>query len=173
MIDRTTPECDLKLPEHLRNKLKVTLGPVVSGKLPEKYQQASCIISVGDVVTDILVEQGIIPDVSIVDQKTRRGDYEPKKRPHEKTIYITNPAGTIKKKVWKTIQRAIDIDEPVLIQVDGEEDLLSLVCIALCKKGCLVIYGIPEEGMVINEVDQEIKDKTWEIINNMIKIRGG
>ena len=173
MIKLKIPDSDLRLKEENRQKLKETLGPVVSGALPSEYTDRNCIIAVGDVVTDILLDQGITPDVSIVDDRTRRGDYDIRERPQEKTLNIKNPAGIITKEAWKTVQQALDNEEPVLIQVDGEEDLLSLVSIALSPEGCLVIYGIPDEGMVINDVNRGIKEKTWEVINNMIKIKGG
>ncbi|MFW6375717.1 MAG: GTP-dependent dephospho-CoA kinase family protein [Thermoplasmatota archaeon] len=167
------PDHDLKLPEDNREELKQTLGPVVSGELPEKYINRTPIIAVGDVVSDILIEQGVTPDVCIYDGITRRGDYESKQDRPEKTLNIKNPAGMIKQGAWEVIQEAINIKEPVSIEVDGEEDLLSLVSIALCPEGGIVIYGIPSKGMVINEVDSEIKPKALEVINKMIKVDEG
>ena len=167
------PDHDLRLPEDNREELKQTLGPVISGELPEKYIDSIPIIAVGDVVTDILIEQGITPDVCIYDGITRRGNYEKEQDRPEKTLNIKNPAGMIKQESWKVIQEAINIKEPVSIEVDGEEDLLSLVSIALCPEGGIVIYGIPSKGMVINEVDSEIRRKTLEVINKMIKVDEG
>lgn len=167
------PDHDLRLPEDNREELKQTLGPVVSGELPEKYTGKTPIIAVGDVVTDILIEQGITPDVCIYDGITRRGNYDKEQERPEKTLNIKNPAGMIKQGSWKVIQEAITIKEPVSIKVDGEEDLLSLVSIALCPEGGIVIYGIPSKGMVVNEVDSEIRRKTLEIINKMIKVDEG
>ncbi len=167
------PDHDLALPEDSRDELKQTLGPVVSGELPEKYIDKKPIIAVGDVVTDILIDQEITPDVCIYDGITRRGNYQKKQNRPEKTLNIKNPAGIIKQDSWKVIQEAITDEEPVSIEVDGEEDLLSLVSIALCPEGGIVIYGIPSKGMVINEVDSEIKRKTWQVINNMTKVDEG
>ena len=167
------PDHDLKLPEDSREDLKETLGPVVSGELPEEYHDKKPIIAVGDVVTDILIEQGITPDICIYDGITRRGDYQQKEDRPEKTINIKNPAGMITRESWRVIQEAIDDEDPVSIEVDGEEDLLSLVSIALCPEGGIVIYGIPSKGMVINQVDSEIKRKTWQVINNMTKVDEG
>ncbi|MFP4050496.1 MAG: GTP-dependent dephospho-CoA kinase family protein [Thermoplasmata archaeon] len=167
------PDNDLTLPEDNRDELKQTLGPIVSGELPEEYTDKKPIIAVGDVVTDILIKQGITPDVCIYDGITRRGNYDKKQKRPEKTLNIKNPAGMITKESWKVIQEAINIKEPVSIEVDGEEDLLSLVSIALCPEGGIVIYGIPSKGMVINEVDSEIKRKALEVINKMIKVDEG
>ncbi|MFW6304733.1 MAG: GTP-dependent dephospho-CoA kinase family protein [Candidatus Saliniplasma sp.] len=164
------PDVDLKLPENLRTSLKKTVGELVSGKLPKRYTDNDCIITVGDVVTEIIYGQGIIPDLAVIDGKTKRGDYEVKYLLDEKTINIKNPAEIIKSEAWQSIQNGLDCDEPVIIKVDGEEDLLSLVAIALAEKDCLVIYGIPDEGMVINIIDDDIKVKSWEVINNMVKV---
>ncbi len=165
------PKADLKLPEELRTPLKETFGELVDGPLPEKYCRYGCIITVGDVVTDILIGQGITPDLALVDGKTRRGDYESKIPSLEKTINIKNPAGVITRDAWEAIIDGLDQEDPVKIIVDGEEDLLSLVVIALADKDCLVIYGIPGEGMVVNIVDDGIKTKSWEVINNMVKVK--
>lgn len=168
--DHDIPKATFKLPKELRKELKEKLGPVVDGELPEKYRERN-IIAVGDVVTDKIIESGVTPILSIVDGKTRRGEYEKDHRPQKKIIYIKNPAEMITKGSWRAIERGITVEEPVLIKVIGEEDLLSLVAILCSLEGYLVIYGIPEEGMVINEIDEELKEKTREVINKMHKIK--
>ncbi len=167
------PDTDLKLREKDRGELKRTLGPVVEGELPEKYIEKEPIITVGDVVTDTLLEQGIRPDLGIVDGKTQRDDYEFREWNEKETIRIENPPSLIKKEAWNTIEKAIEKEEKVILFVDGEEDMLSLVAIALCPLGGIVIYGIPGEGMVINEVSEDLKEEAWEIINKMIKVDNG
>ena len=173
MIERDIPDTDLKLKDKSRKKLKKTLGPVVKGGLPERYIDKGPLIAVGDFVTDVLLEQDIRPDVAIVDGKTRRGSFKKRDWTEEKTINIRNPPEVIKQESWDVIRDAISTEKPVFIEVNGEEDLLSLVAIALCPLGGLVIYGVPSKGMVINEISEEIKDKTWEVINNMIEVNEG
>lgn len=172
MIDRDVPKTDLRLKEESREELKKTLGPIVKGELPGRYVDKKPLIAVGDVVTETLLEQDIRPDVAIVDGKTRRGEFK-RDWTEEKTINIRNPPEVIKQESWNAIQDGISSEKPTFIEVDGEEDLLSLVAIALCPLGGLVIYGVPSEGMVINEVSEEIKDKTWEVINDMIEANEG
>ncbi len=167
------PDTDLRLKEEDREELKQTLGPVVEGELPEVYREKRPIITVGDVVTDILLQQGIQPDVGIVDGKTQRDDYEFREWSEEKTIELKNPPSQIRNKAWETIKDAIEREDKVVVLVDGEEDMLSLVAIALCPLDGIVIYGIPGEGMVINLVSEDLKDKTWEIINKMIEVDNG
>ncbi len=167
------PDKDLELKSEDREELKRTLGPVVKGNLPEKYKERQPIITVGDVVTDTLLNQGIEPDVGIVDGRTRRGEFEGGDWKKKRTVRLENPPSFIKKEAWPTLKRAISREEKVIIEVDGEEDMLSLVSIALCPIDGIVIYGIPSEGMVINEISKDIKEETWEIINNMIEVDDG
>ncbi|MGM0510834.1 MAG: GTP-dependent dephospho-CoA kinase family protein [Thermoplasmatota archaeon] len=164
---------DLVLPEDQRVVLKETLGELVEGDLPSSYIGKRPIIAVGDVVTDRLLEQGVTPDVSIVDGKTRRGPYESEKPDIEKRINIKNPAGMITVESWKAVEKALVSDKPVLIEVTGEEDMLSLVAISLCPEGGIVIYGYPEKGMVINEVDDPMKKRTLEALNKMKELDDG
>ncbi len=173
MIEREIPDTDLRLGEGTRKELKRTLGPVVQGELPERYIDKRPLIAVGDVVTHTLLEQDIQPDVAVVDGKTRRGIFEKRDWDEEKTINIRNPPETIKQESWDAIQDAISSEKTSFIKVDGEEDLLSLVAIALCPLEGVVIYGVPSEGMVINEVSEDVKEKTWEVINNMIELNEG
>ncbi len=167
------PDADLRLEEKDRGALKQTLGPVVEGELPERYIDKRPIISVGDVVTDTLIEQGIRPDLGIVDGKTQRDDYDFRDWDEEEKMVIENPPSLIKKEAWKIIGEAIERDKKELVFVEGEEDMLSLVAIALCPIGGIVIYGIPGEGMVINVVSKDLKEKAWEIINKMIEVDEG
>jgi len=164
---------DLVLPEDQRVILKETLGELVEGDLPSSYIEKRPIIAVGDVVTDRLLEQGVMPDVSIIDGKTRRGPYDPGEPDIEKKINIKNPAGMITVESWKAVEKALESDKPVLIEVTGEEDMLSLVAISLCPEGGLVIYGYPDKGMVINEVDGPKKERTLEALNKMKKLDDG
>ncbi len=174
MLDKKIPDSDLRLKKEQRIRLKDTLGEVVQGELPLKYLDKKPIIAVGDVVTDTLLEQGLKPDVAVIDGKTRRGPFEYDNLVEFPTeLDIKNPPEIIVRKAWCAFQSAIEKDEPVLIRVEGEEDLLSLVAIVLCPLDGIVIYGVPSEGMVINEVSKDLKEKSWEVINNMIEVNKG
>ncbi|MFO7992311.1 MAG: GTP-dependent dephospho-CoA kinase family protein [Thermoplasmata archaeon] len=165
------PDTDLRLPVKERFILRDILGEIIKGELPERFMNYSPIITVGDFVTNTLFQQGIIPDVSIIDGKTRRGSYSIEEIPDVEIVELKNPAGHITESSWEKIHAAIAADEKVLIDVDGEEDMLSLVCIILCPKNGIVIYGIPSEGMVVNVVNYKIKKKSWQVINNMKKVK--
>ncbi len=170
------PESDLKLKREQRSQLKKALGNVVKGGLPERYKVKEPIITVGDYVTHTLLEQHIIPDLGIVDNKTRRGPYEEKAwdgKEFDKKIDLKNAPERINEESWKIIKRSIEDEEKILIEVHGEEDLLSLPAIIICPLGGIVIYGVPDKGMVINKVTEDLKEKAWEVINNMIEVNEG
>lgn len=164
------PDTDLKLPQDMRGILRDNLDDIISGDLPQRYLDNKPIITVGDVVTDILVKQGIIPDVAIVDGKTQRGIYKTVSELRIQRVEIENPTGMITKDAWKAIEKAISDPEPVLIHVDGEEDLLSIPSIILCPEGGTVIYGIPSKGMVVNVVDDVKKEICLTVIDKMIEV---
>jgi len=170
------PDTDLRLKKEQRDRLKETYGEIIEGDLPERYCDKDPIVAVGDVVTDILLKQGVVPNVSTIDHKTRRGGYKSgtsKKDAFDIEFDIKNPPEMISRPAWIVMEKALKKEKTVLIEVEGEEDLLSLVAIILCPSGGLVIYGVPSEGMVINEVSEEFKEKAWEVINNMIKVNEG
>ncbi len=163
---------DIRLPKELRSMLKDTLGPVVSGVLPEEYLEHRPLITVGDFVTNVLCEQGILPDLSVVDGKTHRGEYMGK-LPDVERIYVKNPPEMITVEAWNAVELGISSEKPHVIVVDGEEDLLSLVAIIHCPVGGIVLYGIPSEGMVINIVDEHKQQRSWQVINRMEKVNQG
>ena len=53
---------------------------------------------------------------------------------------------------------------PSWIVVDGEEDLLTLPAILFAPPNSLVLYGHWQHGIIAVEVDEEMKEKIWKII---------
>jgi uncharacterized protein (UPF0218 family) len=51
--------------------------------------------------------------------------------------------------------------------VEGEEDLLTLVAMAVAPLGSFVIYGQPGEGLVVVEVDDAAKNRAWCFLEGM------
>jgi hypothetical protein len=54
--------------------------------------------------------------------------------------------------------------------IDGEEDLLALVAVLYAPEKSLVVYGQPNEGMVVVEVTKEKKTETCKFLEAM-KVR--
>ena len=52
-------------------------------------------------------------------------------------------------------------------QVDGEEDLASLVAIYLAPSDVTVIYGLPDKGVLVVKSDTEYKKMVKKILDKM------
>jgi len=164
----------LKLTDKAKIKLKEPLGLLLKGSPEEnalkikqliKNEKPQKIITVGDVVTDSLINVGITPDLYIIDNKTMRGNYTHTVKLN-KNIKIKNKKGSINTKVWDTIKHALEEKIPGIL-VDGEEDLLGIPCVLLSPIGSFVIYGQPNEGMVIIKVNPKSIQLMQEIIDEM------
>jgi len=163
---------DLVLPEAMRAELARPLGRLVrGGEVVAAVKGADPLVTVGDYTTADLVERGVLPQIAVVDFKTKRIE-EP--RWHTKlkgvgdwVIVLENPAGMIRKEVWPVISEAFKSRERVRLEVRGEEDLLALACIALAPEGAVVAYGQPGEGAVVVRVDRAARARVHDILRRM------
>ncbi|MEN4006756.1 MAG: GTP-dependent dephospho-CoA kinase family protein [Methanobacteriaceae archaeon] len=122
------------------------------------------IISVGDETTNNLLNAGIIPEISIIDNIIER---KPSKHSIEYsavTLNAVNPPGAITDELWVTIQKSFARKSNVLIVVNGEEDLAIIPCVLMAPEGSLILYGQPGEGIVLVEVDK-VREKAKEMLN--------
>jgi uncharacterized protein (UPF0218 family)/phosphopantetheine adenylyltransferase len=124
------------------------------------------VISVGDVTTSTLLDEGYTPNVMIIDGITKRGVYETKFTA-ETEYLIYNPAAVIYPEAWSAIDTAIHHQQPTLISVDGEEDLLGFPAVLLAPEGSVVLYGQPDEGVVWIPVNKENKSLARELLEKM------
>jgi len=153
----------LTLPDSLRDAFKDPMGPVTTD--PDTLLAAAAetrgtygtpdapIVAVGDVVTYHLREAGRVPDVALVDGKTEREAVrtevaEALNAAEEHRISVENPAATLSEELLEALVAALVDPDPVVIEVDGEEDLAALPAIVATPVGGTVVYGQPGEGMV-------------------------
>ena len=164
----------LNLTENLRSELKAPLGRLVletdseQEVIIKKTYANSIIITVGDATTEKLLKMGLVPFLQIIDGQEKRVKREI--IPSESILTelsCTNPAGKISHDSISTIKKAFESKSPVRITVDGEEDLLVIPVCLHAPENCVVMYGQPNEGLVIVDVSQEIKDKVQKIVNLM------
>ena len=85
-----------------------------------------------------------------------------------RTIEVDNPPGTISLEMWKAIENNIGHDVSIKIVVNGEEDLATLAVISMVKLGAKVIYGMPDRGMVIVDVNQQEKKRANSFLKHML-----
>ncbi|WP_338729981.1 GTP-dependent dephospho-CoA kinase family protein [Haladaptatus sp. DJG-WS-42] len=161
----------LTLPDDLRSAFKDPLGPLFTDAEMLLDEAGTPLIAVGDIVTYHLTQAGVIPDVAVIDGKTKRtavdaaiteaiGGYE---RSHE----VTNPAATLSLDLLATLREAIDAPETTVIVVEGEEDLATLPALVAAPEGASVVYGQPDEGMVLVTVTPEVRHRMISLLSQM------
>lgn len=131
------------------------------------YLKSDLVISVGDATTDKLLELGIVPAIQIVDGRERRVERDFPLENYVKVIKCKNPAGTISIEAINAFKEALTSKKPVRIVVDGEEDLMGAVVLALAPDNSIMLYGQPLEGLVIVVINNETRDKLKEVINKI------
>jgi len=157
----------LKLPEKLREKLKKPFGKVYK-TLPDINGD---IVTVGDIVTKTVLENNIIPKLSIFDLKTQRNIPVEINHTFKKIIKVKNPPGCISDEAIESIKYLSTInDKDIALLVDGEEDLLALIVIKYFPIGTYVLYGQPNEGIVVLKIDNTLKQEIDKILEQFEKI---
>ena len=164
----------MKLPESLREQLKIPLGELLPENQADKenilkhIDENSYIITVGDRTTEKMIEFELIPSLQIIDSQEKRVKREPPKLAEKTTeIKIDNPAAEITPQSIDTIKEAFSMNPPVRIRVNGEEDLLVLPVCIYAPDNAIVMYGQPNEGLVIVKVTPEIRNKTQTLLDSM------
>jgi uncharacterized protein (UPF0218 family) len=167
------------LTDRLRAVLKLPLGVLVPNEERTRSNLESMItaplVLVGDVTASVMTRMGFVPDLILVDNHTKRGKEIPTLMVVPgRTIKVRNDPGLVGPEMMKAITESLryieigdDIEGPILIEVDGEEDLASLACIDLLPVGGTVVYGQPDAGLVIVNVDNNIKKKVKEMLREM------
>jgi uncharacterized protein (UPF0218 family) len=165
---------DLALPESMRDELKKPFGTVIkTSELSEYMQRAQpkTIITVGDMVSAVLHENGYDIKLAIIDEYTKRKKAEDLSARNisigEKIVKVKNPAARITRSLINEVINALKAKERTKIVVEGEEDLAALPCILYAEEGSLVVYGMPNEGMVMVKIDKKIKEKVRKIMRKM------
>ena len=159
------------MPDELRHELGAPIGKILTSieDISNEIVGSKFTVTVGDIVTLDLLEAGIIPDISIIDYKTKRMPMDQAKERFYKfsqpESFVNNPEGQITRDMWNAIKDGYDNPRNLRIVVDGEEDLAALACIALAPPGTTVIYGIPNRGASIHHVDADLK----QLVNKVLK----
>ncbi len=126
------------------------------------------LILVGDTVSRNAIESGIKPDVMIIDNLEMRGKAINFKHETEHVLHAVNPAGVIESGAWQVVEEAMRTGKSI-IEVDGEEDLLTLVAILAAPSRSFVVYGQPGEGIVLVRVTESKKKEIQAFIERMEK----
>ncbi|QLH74119.1 MAG: GTP-dependent dephospho-CoA kinase family protein [Methanomassiliicoccales archaeon] len=161
-----------KLPEKMRRVLSMPFGELMTeSEAMAAAKRCSKVVSVGDVVSLALVQNGILPHVAIYDNMTERVpmtafEHSAKNLPG-KNVKVRNPPGMITPEMVSAVSKAMYSAHPTRIRVDGEEDLAGLVCAAIAPDSTCLVYGLPGKGIAVVEVDEKVRDNAKRMIYEM------
>ncbi|ODS36891.1 MAG: hypothetical protein A7316_02305 [Candidatus Altiarchaeales archaeon WOR_SM1_86-2] len=163
----------LRLTSDLRRILKKPLGRVTNiSELVKSLENKGDIICVGDETSKLALDAGLRPKICVCDGKIRRKfvgipEIIRKYAGDGGEIRVGNPPSYLTGEAFDGVQKALESGKNTVIFVDGEEDLITLAAIKLASRGTTVLYGQPDEGLVVVEVDDEIKDAVNGILDDM------
>ena len=163
----------MKLPDSKRDSFKNPLGVLLPEEIADKehvleyLDDDSYLITVGDRTTEKLVNFGIIPSLQIIDGIEKREKRESVLSDVTNYFEVANPAAEITSPAIGIIKKAFSMLPPARIMVIGEEDLLVLPVCIHAPENAVVMYGQPNEGLVIVKVTGEIRNKAQKLLDLM------
>ncbi len=167
------------LPQNQRCYFKNPLGQIIKNrhdivKLINKLSQDDTIpkvITVGDVTTKVFVELSFIPDIAIIDEHVQREKVPILEIENVSVVETSNQAGYIMQNAWVEIINSLKSEgNKIIIKIIGEEDLLVLPIILEAPLDSKVLYGQPNEGLVVVSVTEEVKQNVCGLLRKMVKI---
>ncbi|MBU7044477.1 MAG: DUF359 domain-containing protein [Theionarchaea archaeon] len=154
----------MRMTKQAQQRMQERIGLLITGDIPLPYQilkgmlinEPVKIIAIGDVVTENLLKVGITPTMYIVDGKSRRESVDSSP---DCDITVRNPQSHITHELTEAIQKGYR-----RIYVEGEEDLAALPAILYADEHTLIIYGQPNEGIMVIRPTEENKQKVRETL---------
>lgn len=171
-------EVVVELPEALRAELKEPLGAVYTDPAALLADAREPVVAVGDVVTYHLLEAGYRPHVALVDGHTKREAVDrevgevidsriERTGGFDDVLEVENPAATLTDDLLAALTGALGRPGATVIAVDGEEDLATLPAVLAVPEGASVVYGQPDEGMVLAVADAASKRRVRDLLARM------
>ncbi|WP_428327229.1 GTP-dependent dephospho-CoA kinase family protein [Nitrosopumilus sp.] len=153
--------------------MKIPLGILLPESQANKenilkhIEQNSYIITVGDRTTEKMIDFDLTPSLQIVDGIEKREKRKPPKLVNATEITVDNPPAEITPQSIDIIKKAFSMKSPIRILVTGEEDLLVLPVCIHAPEDSVVMYGQPNEGLVIVKITSEIRNKVQSLLDLM------
>ncbi len=148
---------------------EVTKAAILARITKSKYP--TILVSIGDRSTERLNEFSVPHSLEIIDRiEERKSRTEiPFSASVEKILYAKNEAGTISSQALTSLASALaQIEEdpaiPIRLQIEGEEDLLTLPVLAFFPPETVILYGQPSQGLVIVHARGEPRKRAWDIL---------
>ncbi|HYK09072.1 MAG TPA: pantetheine-phosphate adenylyltransferase [Candidatus Eisenbacteria bacterium] len=174
----------LFLPDSLREILHKPFGMLFAKDIPKQFlKNPQRIVTVGDVTTKRIHDKGIQQKIAVVDffierKKTNQSLSQLGFMGNEKIVHLVNSAGQLVPRVWKKLLSVVSQKQSkksTIIIVEGEEDLFVIPLILMLPLGDLLMYGQPslgedgpQEGIVILEITENLKQKTFEVLKQFV-----
>ena len=162
----------MHLPEDMRDELKVPLGPVVhEDELVALTGTSGPICTVGDMTTETAYRLGLPIHLAVVDYQTKRSPdprwVEALSPVGDRTVEVSNAPATVTSTMYNGIIAAWSSPTSVKMVVEGEEDMAALPAILHSPEGATVIYGIPDTGLCLVQVDGHARDVVSDILRRL------
>ena len=163
----------MKLPDSLRDQLKIPLGVLLpigqdNKRNIQKYlSDDSFIITVGDRTTEKMIDFDLIPSLQIIDGLEKRIKRDIIKLGNAFELKIDNPAAEITLESIQIIKKAFTMNSPIRLTVNGEEDLLVLPVCIHAPENSVILYGQPNKGLVLVQITAEIRNKAQALLDLM------
>ena len=183
-FDKISFGSDIHITKEAETLLKEPFGTLFEGPesdhsiaikkaLDSIIENNSPIIGVGDVTVKSLQDIGNIANIALIDEKTKRmvweGFREIDQSLYDCVIECQNPPGMLTKSLFESCKIAIDnwtINRlKTLIVVDGEEDLAPLLLHLLAPINAAILYGQPNQGVVVRITGLDSKSRCQSLIN--------
>jgi uncharacterized protein (UPF0218 family) len=169
-------EVVVELQQALRPELKEPMGPLYTDAAALLAGAGTPIVAVGDIVTYHLTTADHTPGVALVDGRTKRAAVEDHIEAaidgdrFDNEVSVANPPATLSAALLSALREAMTdatAGETTVVVVDGEEDLAALPAIATAPDGASVVYGQPDEGMVVVDADADARAAVTDILDRM------
>ena len=153
--------------------MKIPLGVLLlenhtqKSEIQKHLSESSYLITVGDRTTEKMINFDLIPSLQIIDGQEKREKRDPPKLENATELTVDNPAAEITSQSISIIKKAFTLSSPVRLFVNGEEDLLVLPVCVHAPKNSVVMYGQPNEGLVIVKITPEIRNKAQSLLDLM------
>ena len=163
----------MKLPDSLRDQLKIPLGILLpidqdnKTNIQKYLSDDSYIITVGDRTTEKMIDFDLIPSLQIIDGLEKRIKRDIIKLGSAFELKIDNPAAEITLESIEIIKKAFTMNPPIRLTVNGEEDLLVLPVCIHAPENSVILYGQPNKGLVLVQITTEIRNKAQALLDLM------
>ena len=163
----------MKLPDSLRDQLKIPLGILLpidqdnKTNIQKYLSDESYIITVGDRTTEKMIDFDLIPSLQIIDGFEKRIKRDIIKLGNAFELKIDNPAAEITLESIEIIKKAFTMNSPIRLTVNGEEDLLVLPACIHAPENSVILYGQPNKGLVLVQITTEIRNKAQALLDLM------